>query len=56
MFDNLGNIILLIVMIQIFSGIIIDKFSFLREKEHNKNTDIQEFCFICGHTRFFLSL
>ncbi len=38
-------------MIQIFSGIIIDTFSSLREKSLQKMRDIQEICFICGFTR-----
>lgn len=42
---------IVILLVEIFSGIIIDKFSNLRQIETKKNHDIQEFCFICGHTR-----
>lgn len=32
-------------------ALIIDTFSLLRDKENEKNRDINEVCFICGHTR-----
>jgi inositol 1,4,5-triphosphate receptor type 1/inositol 1,4,5-triphosphate receptor type 3 len=50
-FENLYNIVIVIIMIQIFSGIIIDTFSSLREKSLQKSRDIQEVCFVCGHSR-----
>ncbi|CAD8210359.1 unnamed protein product [Paramecium octaurelia] len=50
-FDNLYNIVIVIIMIQIFSGIIIDTFSSLREKQMQRDQDIQETCFICGFSR-----
>ncbi|KRX06791.1 MIR motif [Pseudocohnilembus persalinus] len=50
-FDNAVNIIIVILLVEIFSGIIIDKFSDLRQSEQQKLKDIKEICFICGHTR-----
>lgn len=50
-FDNLNNILIQMISIQIFSGIIIDTFSSLREKQLLKDTDIEEICFICGLPR-----
>ncbi|EGR32968.1 MIR domain protein [Ichthyophthirius multifiliis] len=51
--ENFANIAVNIIAIQIFSGIIIDKFSQLRDDEQEKMFDISEMCFICGHTRYF---
>ncbi|EGR33077.1 MIR domain protein [Ichthyophthirius multifiliis] len=51
-YDNMGNIIIVLIMIQIFAGIIIDKFSQLREINHFKKKDTYEICFICGIERF----
>jgi hypothetical protein len=39
------------VMIQILSGMIIDNFSSLREREANRLTDMAEVCFICGENK-----
>lgn len=50
-FENLYNIIVVLIMMQIFSGIIIDTFSSLREKQMLRDRDIQETCFICGFSR-----
>ncbi|EGR30289.1 MIR domain protein [Ichthyophthirius multifiliis] len=50
-FENMGNIIINIILVQIFAGIIIDKFSQLRGQENEKMIDIQEVCFICGNQR-----
>ena len=50
-FDNLFNVILVILVVEIISGIIIDTFGALRE-EHNKITDsIENKCMICGKNR-----
>ncbi|EGR27978.1 hypothetical protein IMG5_185610 [Ichthyophthirius multifiliis] len=49
--ESFANISINLVIIQIFSGIIIDKFSQLRSEELEKIMDIQEMCFICGNTR-----
>jgi hypothetical protein len=50
-FDNLFNFIILILIIQIISGIIIDTFSNLREKQEYVNEDVVNRCFICGLSR-----
>ncbi|KAM3129288.1 hypothetical protein pb186bvf_018575 [Paramecium bursaria] len=47
-FDQTNNIILVIIMISIASGIIIDTFGQLREEENAMQSDINEKCFICG--------
>lgn len=50
-FDNFFNVILVILVVEIISGIIIDTFGALRE-EHNKITDsIENKCMICGRNR-----
>eukprot|EP00347_Sterkiella_histriomuscorum_P006717 403351704 len=50
-FDNTFNVILVILVVEIISGIIIDTFGALRE-EHNKITDsIENKCMICGKNR-----
>jgi len=50
-FDNLFNIVLVILVVEIISGIIIDTFGALRE-EHNLITDsIENKCMICGKNR-----
>ena len=51
-FENLFNIVLVIILINIFSGIIIDKFGDLRESENEKAKDIEGLCFICGNSKF----
>ena len=45
------NFFLLIVILQIFAGIIIDTFSNLREKQQGVIDDMQNSCFICGLRR-----
>lgn len=47
-FDNLYFILLMIIMINIVSGIIIDEFGTLREQLNKFNYDLENFCFICG--------
>ena len=47
-FDNMYNIILAIVMTNIFQGIIIDTFAMLREQQEKDKNDMQNNCFICG--------
>mmetsp|Transcript_39527 Transcript_39527/g.38001 ORF Transcript_39527/g.38001 Transcript_39527/m.38001 type:complete len:307 (-) Transcript_39527:30-950(-) len=50
-FDNFFNILLVILVVEIISGIIIDTFGALRE-EHNKITEsIENKCMICGKNR-----
>jgi len=50
-FDNFFYIFLLIVMINIVSGIIIDTFATERLFEKKIDDDTQNICFICGYTR-----
>ena len=38
-------------MINIVSGIIIDNFGILRDKQDEKNQDMDNYCFICGIER-----
>jgi Asp-tRNA(Asn)/Glu-tRNA(Gln) amidotransferase C subunit len=45
------NFFLLILILQIFAGIIIDTFSNLREKQENVVEDMTNTCFICGMRR-----
>jgi hypothetical protein len=53
-FDNMFNLILVILVVQIIQGIIIDTFGALRD-EHNKITDsIENKCMICGKNRDFI--
>lgn len=47
-FDNLFMIVMMIVMIDVVSGIIIDTFGSLREEADQLKNDVQKFCFICG--------
>lgn len=47
-FDNLYFILLMIIMINIVSGIIIDEFGTLREELNKFNSDLENICFICG--------
>ncbi len=50
-YDQMFNFFLLIVILQIFAGIIIDTFSNLREKQQGVIDDMQNSCFICGLRR-----
>ncbi|EGR32738.1 MIR domain protein [Ichthyophthirius multifiliis] len=47
-FDNLSQYVLVTIMINIVSGIIIDNFGILRDKQNEKNQDMNNYCFICG--------
>eukprot|EP00347_Sterkiella_histriomuscorum_P002926 403366261 len=51
LFDQIFNFIILILIIQIISGIIIDTFSNLREKQKYIADDLANKCFICGMSR-----
>jgi len=51
LYDNSYNIILMIVMISIISGIIIDKFCDMREEQIEQEKDIKNVCFICHNNR-----
>lgn len=50
--DTFSNYLLVVIMINIVSGIIIDSFGDLRDKEYDKIIDITEKCFICGNEKF----
>ena len=50
-FDNAFNFIVLILVVQILAGIIIDKFSELREDTEKRVENQYSECFICGQTR-----
>lgn len=39
-FDNISFFSVMLISVQIFAGVIIDKFGSLREREHEKNNDI----------------
>lgn len=47
-FDNFYHILLMVIMINIVSGIIIDTFGSLREELQRYKHDLDNFCFICG--------
>jgi len=51
LFDNLYNIIIIVIMINIFQGIIIDTFAVLREENTRNSLDRSTKCFICGLER-----
>jgi inositol 1,4,5-triphosphate receptor type 1/inositol 1,4,5-triphosphate receptor type 3 len=48
LYDNLFNIIIMIIMLNIVQGIIIDTFAVLREEQERNLADIELKCFICG--------
>ena len=50
-FDFSFNFILVIIMINIVSGLIIDTFGALRDQDQEKNRDKKSNCFICGLKR-----
>ena len=50
-FDNLFNLVLVILLIQILSGIIIDTFAKLREKRDSITEDDRRECFVWGKTK-----
>ena len=47
-YDNLYNIILMIIMLNIVQGIVIDTFASLRTKAEEEKNDMDYICFICG--------
>ena len=47
-FDTGFNFVLIIIMMNIVSGIIIDTFGLLRDQETEKEQDKKSNCFICG--------
>ena len=50
-FDNLEYIIINVLLLGIISGIIIDTFSELRQKNYDRNLDSISTCFICEKSR-----
>lgn len=50
-YDNLFFLSLMIIMINIVSGIIIDTFGSIREEDKIFNEDINTICFICGYDK-----
>ena len=50
-FDNISFIVLMIIMINVVSGIIIDTFGRLREQFRQYTEDLENICFICGHSK-----
>ena len=53
-FDNLFNIIVLVLLMEILAGIIIDKFVDLRQNQEFIFEDSSNKCFICGQSREIL--
>ena len=53
-FDNLFNIIIMIIMMNIIQGIIIDTFAVLRSTSERNKTDRETKCFICGKEREYI--
>jgi len=51
LFDNIFNLLMVVVLLAIIAGIIIDTFGQLREKEAMKVEDIKGRCFVCGHEK-----
>ena len=47
-FDNLFNFVVLMLIVELLAGIIIDKFSELRESNEKKIEEFSNACFICG--------
>jgi len=47
-FDNIFNFFILLIMIDIVTGILIDTFGYLRDLDNEKLEDKLNVCFICG--------
>ena len=50
-FDILFFIIVIIIMLNIFFGIIVDTFAELRDARREMEHDIENFCFVCGRPK-----
>eukprot|EP01017_Pseudomicrothorax_dubius_P030078 TRINITY_DN3712_c0_g2_i1.p1 TRINITY_DN3712_c0_g2~~TRINITY_DN3712_c0_g2_i1.p1 ORF type:complete len:223 (-),score=53.58 TRINITY_DN3712_c0_g2_i1:43-648(-) len=50
-FDNISNLLCVMIVANIMGGIIIDTFGSLRKEEEERLRDIKESCFICGNTK-----
>jgi hypothetical protein len=48
LFDNVYNLLLLIILLNMLAGIIIDTFGSLREELGIYEEDLKNYCFICG--------
>lgn len=53
-FDNLFNIVIMIIMMNIIQGIIIDTFAVLREESERNTADRETKCFICGKDKEYI--
>lgn len=53
-YDNLFNIIIMIIMLGIIQGIIIDTFAVLREQSERNTADRETKCFICGKEKEYI--
>ena len=49
--DQLGNFILLILIIELLAGLIIDTFGGLRDETQQQELDLNNNCIVCGNTR-----
>ena len=47
-FDNMYNILVMIIMLNLVQGIIIDTFAILRQQHDDNTYDRENKCFICG--------
>ena len=54
LFDDLFNIIIMIIMMNIIQGIIIDTFAVLREESERNTADRETKCFICGKDKEYI--
>jgi hypothetical protein len=54
LFDDLFNIIIMIIMMNIIQGIIIDTFAVLREASERNTADRETKCFICGKDKEYI--
>lgn len=53
-FDDLFNIIIMIIMMNIIQGIIIDTFAVLREQSDRNTADRETKCFVCGKDKEYI--
>lgn len=43
---------MVLIVVNMFAGIIIDTFGSLREKDKEKDEDVRDKCFVCGNDRY----
>ena len=53
-YDNVFNVLIMVIVLGVVQGLIIDAFAFLRETEETKKNDRETKCFICGLDRDFI--